>query len=230
MTVNCQCPTDQKSPQPENDNHQKCPDFWNGKWQMQICKKLQRCHVHGGSIGIDGLITRNHKVLVFQRRLDGRIESFTEFDNVRPLFPEKITLQIWLFYSFSPNPFWRNFDFHILPDFNLTTESGISESPGDTVMPVCRSRIRVHHKNSTGCAQPVSPAIDFVVESWIRTHSLFNQNLSEILSYWKQEFILHPIFPYRQFDLLTHIFHHLNQNCFKVFLYNTVLIPWWFNQ
>ena len=91
------------------------------------------------------------------------------------------------FFSFSPYPFWRNFDFHILPDFNLTTESGISESPGDTVMPVCRSRIRVHHENSAGCAQPVSPAIDFVVESWIRTHSLFNQNLSEILSYWKQD-------------------------------------------
>ena len=118
------------------------------------------------------------------------------------------------FSSFSPNPFWRNFDFHILLDFNLTTESGISESSGDTVMPVCRSRIRVHHENSAGCAQPVSPAIDFVVESWIRTHSLFNQNLSEILSYWKQEIIPHPIFPYRQFDLLTHIFHHLNQISF----------------
>ena len=122
------------------------------------------------------------------------------------------------FFSFSPNPFWRNFDFHILLDFNLTTESGISESPGDTVMPVCRSRIRVHHKNSTGCAQPVSPAIDFVVESWIRTHSLFNQKLSEILSYWKQEFILHPIFPYRQFDLLTHIFHHPNQISFTFYI------------
>ncbi len=132
---------------------------------MQICKKLQGCHVHWGPIRVNGLISRNHKVLVFSKKLDGRIESFTEFDNVKPLFPEKITLQIWLFYSFSPNPFWRNFDFHILLDFNLTTESGISESPGDTVMPVCRSRIRVHHKNSTGCAQPVSPAIDFVVES-----------------------------------------------------------------
>ena len=128
------------------------------------------------------------------------------------------------FFSFSPNPFWRNFDIHILLDFNLTTESGISESPGDTVMPVYRSRIRVHHENSAGCAQPVSPAIDFVVESWIRTHSLFNQNLSEILSYWKQEFILHPIFPYRQFDLLTHIFHHPNQISFT-FL-NT--IRFWF--
>ena len=128
------------------------------------------------------------------------------------------------FFSFSPNPFWRNFDFHILLDFNLTTESGISESSGDTVMPVCRSRIRVHHENSAGCAQPVSPAIDFVVERWIRTHSLFNQNLSEILSYWKQEIIPHPIFPYRQFDLLTHIFHHPNQISFT-FL-NT--IRFWF--
>ena len=128
------------------------------------------------------------------------------------------------FFSFSPYPFWRNFDFHILPDFNLTTESGISESSGNTVMPVCRSRIRVHHENSAGCAQPVSPAIDFVVESWIRTHSLFNQDLSEILSCWKQEFILHPIFPYRQFDLLTHIFHHLNQNCFTFFY----TIRFWF--
>ena len=132
---------------------------------MQICKKLQGCHVHGGSIRIDGLITRNHKVLVFQRRLDGRIESFTEFDNVRPFFSEKIKLQNLLFSSFSPNPFWRDFDFHIFLDFNLTTESGISESSGDVVMPVRRSRIRVHHENSAGCAQPVSPAIDFVVES-----------------------------------------------------------------
>ena len=128
------------------------------------------------------------------------------------------------FSSFPPNPFWGNFDFHILLDFNLTTESGISKSSGDTIMPVCRSRIRVHHENSAGCAQPVSPAIDFVVESWIRTHSLFNQNLSEILSYWKQEYILHPIFPYRQFDLLTHIFHHLNQNCFTFFY----TIRFWF--
>ena len=61
---------------------------------MQVCKKLQRCHVHGGSIGIDGLITRNHKVLVFQRRLDGRIESSTEYDNVRPLFQVKIKLLV----------------------------------------------------------------------------------------------------------------------------------------
>ena len=91
-------------------------------------------------------------------------------------------------------------------------------------MPVCRSRIRVHHENSAGCAQPVSPAIDFVVESGIRTHSLFNQDLSEILSYWKQEIIAHPIFPYRQFDLFTFTFHHLNQNCFT-FLYS---IRFWF--
>ena len=91
-------------------------------------------------------------------------------------------------------------------------------------MPMYRSRIRVHHENSAGCAQPVSPAIEFVVESWIRTHPLFNQDLSEILSCWKQEFIPHSIFPYRQFDLLTHIFHYLNQFCFT-FL-NT--IRFWF--
>jgi len=91
-------------------------------------------------------------------------------------------------------------------------------------MPVCRSRIRVHHENSAGCAQPVSPAIDFVVESWIRTHSLFNQDLSEILSYWKQEIISHPIFPYRQFDMFIFTFHHLNQKCFT-FLHS---IRFWF--